>query len=115
LGGAFQLFTGGKGANQAVAAARAGARVVLVGARGYDDFGRAARASLRAEGIDVSAFAVKAGQASGVALILLGGRDRQNQIVGARSGNDVLAPADIDAAQGKLSRAAVIKVPRHGD
>lgn len=108
LGGEFQRHAGGKGANQAVAAARAGARVLFIGARGGDDFGKAAHDALKAEGIDVSAFRIKPGLPSGVALIMLGGRERQNQIVVARSANDALTPADIDAASAKLGRAAVI-------
>jgi ribokinase len=54
LGGEFQRHAGGKGANQAVAAARAGAHVTFIGARGADDFGRAAAGSLRREKIDVA-------------------------------------------------------------
>lgn len=80
LGGEFQRFAGGKGANQAVAAARAGARVAFIGAHGTDDFGRAAKAGLRREGIDVRQFREVAGSPSGIALILVGGRDRQNLI-----------------------------------
>lgn len=108
LGGDFKRHAGGKGANQAVAAARAGARVCFIGARGQDDFGRAACAGLKAEGIDVSNFRVKQEYPSGVALILLGGNDRQNQIVVARSANDALAPADLDAASNKLRGAKLI-------
>ena len=99
LGGAFARFAGGKGANQAVAAARAGARVTFIGAHGDDDFGRAAKAGLRKEGIDVQFFRQKSGVASGIALILLGGRDRQNLIAVARSANDTLTAADVRAAR----------------
>jgi ribokinase len=56
LGDKFERFHGGKGANQAVAAARAGAQVVFVGARGDDDFGRAAAGALKAEGINTAPF-----------------------------------------------------------
>jgi ribokinase len=108
LGGEFQQFAGGKGANQAVAAARAGAQVAFIGARGDDAFGRAAHAGLRSEGIDVSEFRKKTGCPSGVALILLGGRDRQNMVVAARSANDRLAPSDVERAKAKLLRANVI-------
>lgn len=54
LGGRFERHGGGKGANQAVAAARLGARVLLVGAVGDDADGHAARAELEASGVDVS-------------------------------------------------------------
>lgn len=64
-------FGGGKGANAAVAAARAGATVSLVGAVGADDTGTAALDELRADGVDVSAVAVLDGVATGVALIVV--------------------------------------------
>ena len=108
LGGSFHRHAGGKGANQAVAAARAGVRVIFVGARGNDEFGRSAQRLLKAEGIDVSYFRIKAEANSGIAVILLGGRDRENQIVVAHSANDLLSPADIDEAAGKLRRASII-------
>src|SRR5687767_3951620 len=91
LGGEFERFSGGKGANQAVAAARAGANVTFIGAHGSDDFGRAAKAGLRAEGINIRYFRERRGVPSGVALILVGGRKRENLIAVARSANDTLA------------------------
>src|ERR1700748_660242 len=80
LGGEFQRFLGGKGANQAVAAARAGGKVAFIGARGDDDFGRSAAAALKGEGIDIRRFLDKGKISSGVALILLGGKSRENII-----------------------------------
>src|SRR6476659_8790848 len=68
-GGTFARWGGGKGANQAVAAARLGAAVAFVGAVGDDELGTAALAELAAEGIDVSAIARLSGVATGVALI----------------------------------------------
>lgn len=62
---------GGKSANQAVAAARVGARVVFVGAVGDDDFGHEARAALAADGIDVSELVERSGLPTGVAYILV--------------------------------------------
>ena len=61
LGSAARFTPGGKGANQAVAAARLGAGVRMVGCVGDDDFGRALRAALRAEGVDDSAVRTAAG------------------------------------------------------
>jgi ribokinase len=77
LGGPLLRLAGGKGANQAVAAARAGARVTFVGAYGNDEFGRAAKAALRAEGIDVRYFVKRPKAGSGIALILVGGKSRE--------------------------------------
>jgi ribokinase len=74
---------GGKGANAAVAAARAGADVRLVGAVGDDDMGRAALAELRAEGVDVGGVAVLEGVATGVALIVVDAAGENQIAVGA--------------------------------
>ena len=98
LGGTFARFAGGKGANQAVAAARAGARVTFIGAHGNDDFGRAAKAGLKHEGIDVRYFREVAGVPSGVALILVGGKSRENIIAVARSANECVSLRGVNFA-----------------
>jgi ribokinase len=108
LGGRFQRSAGGKGANQAVAAARAGARVVFVGARGEDDFGAAAAAGLRRENIDIRYFKAHKDISSGIALILLGGKSRENLIAVARSANDLLSPETVRAVRPEFSRSDVI-------
>jgi len=108
LGGDFQRFQGGKGANQAVAAARAGAAVTFVGARGDDDFGSAACAAMQKEGIETASFLVKQGLSSGVALILLGGKSRENMIGVARSANDALDPSDIRKADKLFKNADIV-------
>lgn len=108
LGGNFQRFQGGKGANQAVAAARAGAAVTFVGRRGEDDFGASASATLQREGIDVRHFLPTKKISSGVALILLGGKNRENMIAVARSANDLLSPADIARAGKKFAAAGAV-------
>ncbi len=108
LGGEFTRHAGGKGANQAVAAARAGARVSFIGRHGDDDFGRAAKAGLRREGIDLRYFRECPGSPSGVALILIGGRSRENLIAVAHSANDCLTSAGVQAASKVFATAAVI-------
>jgi ribokinase len=108
LGGEFQRYAGGKGANQAVAAARAGAHVTFIGARGRDDFGRAAAESLRQEKIDVRYFVETADAPSGVALILLGGKTRENMIAVARSANDLVSAKHLQAACAEFRRAQVV-------
>lgn len=105
LGGKFTQQAGGKGANQAVAAARAGARVAFIGRHGADDFGRTAKAGLRREGIDVSHFRATSEAPSGVALIILGGKSRENLIAVARSANDAVSAEDVRAAARKIIRA----------
>jgi ribokinase len=83
VGGGLKTYGGGKGANAAVAAARAGAEVRLISAVGADDNGGSALAELRDEGVDVSDVAVLAGESTGVALIVVD-EHGQNQIaVGA--------------------------------
>ncbi len=73
LGGAASFAPGGKGANQAVAAARLGApaglRVRMVGCVGDDDFGRALRAALAADGVDDRAVRSVPGTPTGIAMI----------------------------------------------
>lgn len=70
-GSAFDIFGGGKGANQALSAARSGAATTMLGAVGDDDFGRQRLADLRADGIDVENVDVSTVAASGVALIVV--------------------------------------------
>ena len=72
-GSSFAMFGGGKGGNQAVAAARSGASVGIVGGVGDDAFGSARLADLVADGIDTSAVQAVAGASSGVALIAVEG------------------------------------------
>ena len=82
---------GGKGANAAVAAARAGAEVRLVGAVGSDDTGVAALADLVGEGVDVAGVAELAGEATGVALIVVDPAGENQIAVGAGANSAVTA------------------------
>lgn len=92
-GVSFATHAGGKGANQAVAAARAGAQVTFAGAVGDDAFGTARLADLHAEGIDVSHVTVQRGVASGVAAILVDALG-ENVIVLVPGANDTVTPED---------------------
>jgi ribokinase len=96
-GGTFERHGGGKGANQAVSAARLGARVRMVGAVGDDDLGEEAVGLLRAEGIDVSGLVRLERRATGVALIVVD-EAGENQIAVASGAN-----AELDA--GAVERA----------
>ena len=69
LGGEFEMFSGGRGANCAVAAARCGCEVKFVGAHGSDAFGKMAVERLAAEGIDISDFIELPSSKTGVAMI----------------------------------------------
>jgi ribokinase len=108
LGGQFYTFGGGKGANQAVAAARAGGEVMFLGAHGADSFGAEAKARLSKEGIDVSYFQCLQGAPSGVALILVDGVTRENLIAVAKSTNDAVDSAMVSAARPAFERAAAV-------
>ncbi len=104
LGRSFARHQGGKSANQAVAAARAGARVRMVACVGDDAFGREARAALIDEGIDASGILVRDAP-TGVAVIAVA-PDGENQIVVAPGANGRLRPEDVDEAD--LSGAALV-------
>lgn len=107
LGEDFALFIGGKGANQAVAAARAGGRVTLVARVGDDVFGERAVRNFEADGIDVR-FVLRDGRApSGVALINVG-RDGENSISVASGANALLSPEDIRKAEKAFDGADVL-------
>lgn len=90
----FMTNPGGKGANQAVACARQGARVCMVGRVGRDAFGAALRAALAADGIDVSHIGM-AGQTSGIAVIMVDDA-AQNRIAIIPGANALLSPQDAD-------------------
>jgi ribokinase len=96
-GGTFARHGGGKGANQAVAAARLGAAVTFVGAVGDDDLGAAALRELSAEGVDVAAVARLDGVPTGVALIAVD-RAGENAIAVASGANAELDGERVAAA-----------------
>jgi ribokinase len=97
---------GGKGANQAVAAARLGRRVAMVGCVGDDEAGRELLASLEADGVDRSRVRVVDGVPTGTAFITVG-EDGENQIVVSPGANTRLSPDDVAAAGTRLAAAAV--------
>ncbi len=107
LGGSFAVIPGGKGANQAVAAARLGAQVIMLGSVGDDTFGERLRAGLAADGIDVAPVRVARGVASGVALITVDQQGR-NTIVVASGANMQLTIADVDAVEDAISTSQVV-------
>lgn len=96
LGGDLRRIPGGKGANQAVAAARLGRDVSMVGRVGDDDAGTALRAALVAEGVGVSGLVTTLDTPSGVALIVVQD-DGDNAIVVSPGANSRLGAADVEA------------------
>ena len=95
-GGAV-IGSGGKGANQAVAAARLGAAVRMVGCCGDDEFGRRLRAGLAAEGVNASGVRAVAGAASGLALITVD-TSGENAIAVAAGANSLAGNEEVGAA-----------------
>ena len=107
IGSDFRTIPGGKGANQAVAAARLGAEVTMIGRVGDDDFGRAQLRNLGELGIDTTHVIVDAEAATGIALITLDASG-QNSIVLASGANMRLTKEDINAAQGTIVQSDVL-------
>ena len=107
LGGTFATFAGGKGANQAVGAARLGATVAMVGRVGNDAFGRMLRDGLTRERIDASGVRTDPSAATGVALITVDSAG-QNTIVVASGANAALTREDVDAARNMIAQSAVL-------
>ena len=102
IGGRFAQHHGGKGGNQAVAAARLGARTSFVGAVGDDDFGRGARSALEAEGIDVTELRTVSDAATGVAFILVD-EHGENSIAVAGGANAALTADQVSASLRRLA------------
>jgi ribokinase len=109
LGTALTERFGGKGANQAVAAARQGARVSLIGRVGADDLGRRYRAHLRREGIDATAVRETARTPTGVALIAVD-IHAENSIIVVPGANGSLSPADVRAHGDRIAAAHALLV-----
>ena len=106
-GTSFQQVHGGKGANQAVAAARLNADVSLIGRIGDDAFGAALMAGLREEAVDVSHVETSVGTSSGLAVI--GVEDSgQNCIIVIPGANGHVTPADVMAAESVIAAADVL-------
>ncbi len=97
LGGDLVQIPGGKGANQAVAAARLGRRVAMVGRVGDDASGQLLRQALDDDGVDTDALVTTPGVPSGVALIAVQ-EDGDNAIVVSPGANGRVSPADVAVA-----------------
>lgn len=108
LGDRFLTVPGGKGANQAVAAARLGAEVALVGAIGDDAFGAQLRDGLVSEQIDLSELTQLDDCGSGTASITVA--EGENQIIVVPAANARVTPAQVESAQALISRADAVLV-----
>jgi len=110
LGGVFKTFPGGKGANQAVAAARLGAHVTMIGCVGNDAFGKEMRVALEREGIDTTHVLIHPEAATGVALIQVNAQG-QNSIAVASGANFQLTGADVEKVMQSIGKFDVLMMP----
>ncbi|MXY20688.1 MAG: ribokinase [Dehalococcoidia bacterium] len=104
FGQSFHTAPGGKGANQAVAAARLGAEVRMVGRVGQDEFGPVLLDGMRREGIDISGVASDPNNSSGIAMILLDGR-KENYIIAIYGANLASNHEQVSAVESALDGA----------
>ncbi len=107
IGDSFHTLPGGKGANQAIAAARLGGAVAMIGKLGDDPFSDALQANLDAAGVARRYVTRQASAPAGVALITVDAAG-QNSIVVAPGANALLTPADVDAAEPAIAGARVL-------
>lgn len=107
VGVAMTISSGGKGGNQAVAASRLGAGVVMIARVGYDDCGLLLKQDLDDAGIDTSCVTASRGHISGSALIMVD-TDGEKQIMVAPGANHSLGPKQIRAASASIARSSVL-------
>ncbi len=107
LGGEFFMNAGGKGANQAVAAARLGGHISFIAKVGKDIFGKQAMQLFKKEGIDVSTILKDKKSPSGIALITVDHKG-ENCIAVASGANAALLPADIKKFKAKIETAKIL-------
>ena len=110
LGGVFATYPGGKGSNQAVAAARLGGEVTMIGRVGADVFGDQLLSLARSEGIDTRFVGIDPHKATGVALIEVDAQG-QNSIAVASGANFTLTAADVASAFAHLERVDLLVMP----
>jgi len=107
VGHTYFTEPGGKGANQAYAAARLGGQVSMLGRVGDDDFGREMRANLEQVGCDTNGLATTPSCRSGIALIFVADTG-QNSIIIVTGANDLFSPSDVQAADEKIRGAGAV-------
>lgn len=106
IGGTFATYFGGKGANQAVSAARAGVNVKMIGAVGEDDFGHTSLTHLRSENIDTTAVDMLPDVSTGVANIIL--TEQDNRIIVASGANFEVTPEIIVSNEQQIKESDVV-------
>lgn len=106
LGSRLIIAQGGKGANQAVAAARLGAKVYMVGCVGDDDYGRSVLKNFEANGVDTAYVKIIPGVTTGTAHITLAEGD--NSIIVIKGANDLVTPAFVDEAWPQIAKCDMV-------
>ncbi|MGX9133313.1 ribokinase [Rummeliibacillus sp. JY-2-4R] len=106
LGNRFETVPGGKGANQAVAAARLGGDIHVVGAVGEDGFGRELTTNLKNEGINTQHISFTTQAATGIANILL--YENDNRIIVVPGANNEVTKAEVDAAKDLITQSDMV-------
>lgn len=107
LGSQYQVAFGGKGANQAVAAGRSGARIAFIACTGGDDTGERVRKQLASDNIDIAPVSVIAGESTGVALIFVNGEGEN--VIGIHAGaNAALTVELVEAQRERIADASAL-------
>ena len=109
IGSPIQLYPGGKGANQAVAAALVGAPTTLISMRGDDDYGRSLLESIVAAGVDTGLIAVSEDEKTGTAVIVVDSHGDNTIVISPGANNQITAQV-ADEALRQLDRPAVVSV-----
>lgn len=107
-GNNFSVIQGGKGANQAVAAARAGAQVTFIAKVGDDDFGKQAIAAYETDGIDTCQIEVQKGCSTGVAVIVVDESTGENSIVVIGGANATFQADELDKIEEDIKEADIV-------
>ncbi len=106
-GRGFQVISGGKGANQAVAAARQGIATSFIGCIGDDDFGQSQKENLKEENINIKYLSKVDNESTGVAVIVVE-TSGDNRIILSPGANDRLTPELVEAAEDAISRSKIL-------
>ncbi|ROP56087.1 ribokinase [Enterobacter sp. BIGb0383] len=107
LGSQYQIAFGGKGANQAVAAGRSGAKIAFIACTGDDDTGERVRKQLASDNIDIAPVSVIAGESTGVALIFVNGEGEN--VIGIHAGaNAALTVELVEAQRERIAGASAL-------
>ena len=107
VGSRFLTYPGGKGANQAVAAARMGAQVRMIGRVGGDAFGQQLLDSLKSDGVDISSVGIEPESTSGIAVINIDA-SAQNRIVQILGANLTCGEAEVERVSAALVDASIL-------